>query len=145
MLQVGIEQPQFRLVAQMRGDLAAHRDPEKMDRPGECLPHDRRFAIALGSTPFNPEHREWLPKTHFVMLMREEKLAQLRTRFDGESCVLSPGVAACADDRSGGVQAGRRILHEFPRMGRCASSRRQGTPLPMRPASRMRRLINTSR
>jgi len=29
---------------------------EKMDRvvltPGECLPHDRRFAIALGSTCF---------------------------------------------------------------------------------------------
>ena len=41
---------------------------EKMDRvvltPGECLPHDRRFAIALGSTRFDPEHPEWLPKTH---------------------------------------------------------------------------------
>jgi uncharacterized protein len=40
---------------------------EKMDRvvltPGECLPDDRRFAIALGSTRFDPEHPEWLPKT----------------------------------------------------------------------------------
>ena len=30
---------------------------EKMDRvtltPGECLPHDRRFAIALGTTAFD--------------------------------------------------------------------------------------------
>ena len=57
--------------------------------PGECLPHDRRFAIALGSTRFDPEHPEWLPKTHFIMLMRDEKLAQLRTHFDVESGVLT--------------------------------------------------------
>ena len=65
---------------------------EKMDRvtlmPGECLPHDRRFAIALGSTHFDPERPEWLSKTHFIMLMRDEKLAQLQTRFDAESGVL---------------------------------------------------------
>jgi len=40
--------------------------------PGECLPHDRRFAIALAATRFDPEHPEWLSKTHFVMLMRDE-------------------------------------------------------------------------
>jgi len=57
--------------------------------PGECLPHDRRFAIALDSTRFDPEQPEWLPKTHFIMLMRDEKLAQLRTRFDAESGVLA--------------------------------------------------------
>jgi uncharacterized protein YcbX len=32
---------------------------DKMDRmalmPGECLPHDRRFAIALGSTHLDPQ------------------------------------------------------------------------------------------
>jgi MOSC N-terminal beta barrel domain len=65
---------------------------ERMDRltlmPGECLPHDRRFAIALGSTHFDPESPEWLSKTHFIMLMRDEKLAQLQTRFDTESGVL---------------------------------------------------------
>jgi hypothetical protein len=65
---------------------------EKLNRvsltPGECLPHDRRFAIALGSTPFDPEHPEWLSKTHFIMLMRDEKLAQLRTRFEAESGIL---------------------------------------------------------
>src|SRR6516162_3898115 len=66
---------------------------EKIDRvtllPGECLPHDRRFAIALGSTTFDPEYPEWLPKTHFVMLMRDEKLARLQTHFDAESGVLA--------------------------------------------------------
>ena len=66
---------------------------EKMDRvalmPGECLPHDRRFAIALGSTPFDPERPGWLSKTHFIMLMRDEKLAQVQTRFDVEKGVLT--------------------------------------------------------
>ena len=66
---------------------------EAMDRvvltPGECLPHDRRFAIALDSTRFDPEQPEWLPKTHFIMLMRDETLAQLRTLFDAGSGVLA--------------------------------------------------------
>jgi uncharacterized protein len=66
---------------------------EKMERvtlvPGECLPHDRRFAIALGSTVFNPDSPEWLPKTKFVMLMRDEKLALLQTGFDAETGVLT--------------------------------------------------------
>ena len=66
---------------------------EKMDRvvlmPGECLPHDRRFAIALGSTPFDPQRPEWLPKTHFIMLMRDESLARLCTRFDAATGLLS--------------------------------------------------------
>src|SRR6516162_11502341 len=86
---------------------------EKMDRvvlaPGKCLPHDRRFAIAPGSTRFDPEHPEWLPKTHFIMLMRDEKLAQLRTHFDVESGVLAIAendrVAVCADNRREGVRA----------------------------------------
>lgn len=53
--------------------------------PGECLPHDRRFALARAETGFDSDRFEWLPKTHFVMLMREEKLAQLQTRFDEAS------------------------------------------------------------
>ena len=49
---------------------------------GQCIPHDRRFAIAHAETHFDPTHPEWLPKTNFLMLMRNEKLAQLRTRFN---------------------------------------------------------------
>jgi uncharacterized protein YcbX len=67
--------------------------PEKLGKvalaPGQCLPHDRRFAVALPSTRFDPERPEWLSKTHFVMLMRDEKLAQLHTRFDGETGELA--------------------------------------------------------
>jgi uncharacterized protein len=56
---------------------------------GRCLPQDRRFAIALPTTRFDPEQPQWLAKTHFVMLMRDEKLAELTTRFDGEADLLT--------------------------------------------------------
>src|SRR5579864_9562305 len=57
--------------------------------PGQCLPDDRRFAIALPSTQFDPDRPEWLSRTHFVMLMRDEQLAALNTRFDAATGVLS--------------------------------------------------------
>src|SRR5205809_7359606 len=57
--------------------------------PGQCLPQDRRFAVALPSTRFDPERPQWLAKTHFVMLMRDEKLARLHTRFDAASGELT--------------------------------------------------------
>jgi MOSC domain-containing protein len=57
--------------------------------PRECLPHDRRFAIALASTRFDPERPQWLAKTHFAMLMRDEKLARLRTGFDAAGGALT--------------------------------------------------------
>jgi hypothetical protein len=66
---------------------------ERMERValivGECLPQDRRFAIAVGSTLFEPQRPEWLSKIHFIMLMRDEKLAELQTRFDAASGVLT--------------------------------------------------------
>src|SRR5690349_15181571 len=67
--------------------------PEPLDRielaRGQCLPQDRRFAIALPTTEFDPDHPKWLRKTHFAMLMRDENLAQLHTRFDAQSGVLT--------------------------------------------------------
>jgi len=67
--------------------------PELLERitlaQGRCLPQDRRFAIALPTTAFDPAHPQWLQKTHFIMLMRDEQLAQLQTRFVGESGVFS--------------------------------------------------------
>lgn len=56
---------------------------------GQCLPHDRRFAIALGTTAFDPAHPEWLAKTHFIMLMRDEALARLTTVFAPQSGMLT--------------------------------------------------------
>jgi uncharacterized protein len=63
--------------------------PERLDAvtliPGRCLPHDRRFALARADTEFDPAGPEWLPKIKFVMLMREGRLAALRSRFDAVS------------------------------------------------------------
>jgi uncharacterized protein len=56
---------------------------------GQCLPQDRRFAIALGSTKFDPDHPQWLAKTHFIMLMRDEALARLGTSFDPRTSTLT--------------------------------------------------------
>lgn len=53
--------------------------------PRECLPEDRRFALARASSSFDPLHPRWLPKTDFLMLMADEKLAELATRFDAAS------------------------------------------------------------
>ena len=52
---------------------------------GQSIPHDRRFAIAHAAACIDPEKPEWLPKTNFFMLMRDEKLAQLHTRFDEDT------------------------------------------------------------
>lgn len=56
---------------------------------GQSIPHDRQFAIAHATTNIDLKKPEWLPKTRFFMLMRDEKLAQLRTCFDEHSGVLA--------------------------------------------------------
>ena len=56
---------------------------------GQSIPHDRRFAIAHATTNIDLKKPEWLPKTRFFMLMRDEKLAQLQTRFDEHSGFLA--------------------------------------------------------
>ena len=45
--------------------------------PFACLPHDRRFALARAETRIDPERPEWLHKSRFFMLMRDEKLARV--------------------------------------------------------------------
>lgn len=82
--------------------------------PGQGLPHDRRFAIAHGSTQFDREAPKWLPKTSFFMLMRDEKLAQLHATFDPERSKLTieragkPVVSADPTDL-----VGRTLIAEF--------------------------------
>ena len=52
---------------------------------GSALINDRRFALALGSTIFDADTPHWLPKTSFLALVRNEKLAVLETIFDDET------------------------------------------------------------
>ena len=65
---------------------------EELDRvelvPGEGVPGDRRFALALAGAGFDPAEPEWLPKKKFLMLMRDERLASLQTIFDEAEGVL---------------------------------------------------------
>lgn len=56
--------------------------------PGDPLPHDRRYAIENGPSPFDPAAPAHLPKIHFLMLMRNGLLARLRTAFDPATTVL---------------------------------------------------------
>lgn len=49
---------------------------------GQGLPDDRRFALAHGSTAFDVKAPQWMPKSNFLMLAKNEKLAQLTTAFD---------------------------------------------------------------
>lgn len=67
--------------------------PEPLPRaelkPGQTLLADRRYAIENGPSGFNPAAPAWLAKQHFLMLMRDEWLAGLRTHFDDANNVLT--------------------------------------------------------
>ena len=56
---------------------------------GEGVKGDRSFALALASTRFDPREPQWLPKTNFLMLMRNARLASLETAFDDSEGTLS--------------------------------------------------------
>src|SRR5215469_15631799 len=58
-------------------------------RFGEALPADRRYAIENGPSGFDPQGPSWMPKTVFLMLMRNERLAGLRSRFKDETHILT--------------------------------------------------------
>jgi uncharacterized protein len=67
--------------------------PEPLPRAeltaGQTLLADRRYAIENGPSGFDPAAPAWLAKPHFLMLMRDEWLAGLRTHFDDATNVLS--------------------------------------------------------
>jgi uncharacterized protein YcbX len=56
---------------------------------GETLPFDRAYAIENGPGRFDPEVPKHLPKVAFLMLMRDERLATLKTEFDEDSETLT--------------------------------------------------------
>jgi uncharacterized protein len=56
---------------------------------GQTLPADRRYAIENGRSGFDPEAPAWLPKSHFLMLMRNERLAGFQTHFEDRTNLLT--------------------------------------------------------
>lgn len=67
--------------------------PESLSRtvlqPGKTLPSDRCYAIENGPIGFDPSAPRFFPKINFLMLMKNERLATLRTHFDDASQTLS--------------------------------------------------------
>jgi len=67
--------------------------PQALERTqlsiGQTIPADRLYAIENGPCGFDPDAPAYLPKHRFLMLMRNERLASLRTDFDEGSHTLS--------------------------------------------------------
>jgi len=67
--------------------------PEPLERTKlavhETLPGDRLYAIENGPSGFDPTAPRHQPKQRYLMLMRNERLARLRTRFDDSSHTLA--------------------------------------------------------
>lgn len=78
------------------------------------LPDDRRFALALGTTSFDPKDPKPLDKGHFLMLRANASLAALATRFDAQAGTLS---IAANDNRALvadlGLAADRAAVEDF--------------------------------
>lgn len=56
---------------------------------GGTMPADRRYAIENGPGRFDPAAPRHLPKITFLMLMRNERLAALKTRYDDAAETLT--------------------------------------------------------
>ena len=67
--------------------------PEPLARvalaPGQTVPGDRLYAIENGPSGFDPAAPAYLSKTHFLMLMKNERLASLHTSFDQKTHTLT--------------------------------------------------------
>ncbi|WP_406855071.1 MOSC domain-containing protein [Alsobacter sp. KACC 23698] len=105
--------------------------PESLDAvqvtPGDPFPHDRRYAIENGPSGFDARSPAHLPKIAFLMLMRNEALARLRTRFDPETTTLTihdGADMAAAGDLS--RPEGRAAIEDF--FARFSAKDLRGTP-----------------
>jgi MOSC domain-containing protein len=67
--------------------------PQRLRRaalfPGQPIGGDRLYAIENGPSGFDPQAPAHLPKQRFLMLMRNERLARLKSAFDTDTHVLS--------------------------------------------------------
>jgi uncharacterized protein YcbX len=82
--------------------------------PGATVPADRLYAIENGPIGFDPAEPKYFPKHRFLMLMRNERLATLRTDYDEATHSLTIGhegrEAARGDLRTEG---GRQAIETF--------------------------------
>ncbi len=92
--------------------------PEPLPRTAlsvrQTVPCDRKYAIENGPSGFDPAKPGYLPKQRFLMLMRNARLAELRTAFDEATHTLTirseNRVAAQGDLRT---PEGRAAIERF--------------------------------
>lgn len=57
--------------------------------PGQALPWDRAFALAQGDSGFDPAQPVFLPKSNFMCLLKNARIAGLRAAFDPHDRILT--------------------------------------------------------
>ena len=92
--------------------------PEALQRaslvPGASVPFDRAYAIENGGGRFDADAPRHLPKIHFLMLMRDERLASLATKFEDATetlSVLRDGKQVARGQLT--TTIGRRLIEQF--------------------------------
>jgi uncharacterized protein YcbX len=94
--------------------LSAEPLPSAILSPGKTVPGDRSYAIENGPTGFDPAAPRYFPKSRFLMLMRDERLAALRSRYDDTSRTLTIAVNGEETVRADlGTEAGRDAVERF--------------------------------
>src|SRR5712672_1820750 len=69
--------------------LSAEKLPGTVLAAGQTVPADRLYAIENGPSGFDRAAPAYIPKNHFLMLMRNERLARLDTHFDDATHLLT--------------------------------------------------------
>jgi uncharacterized protein len=92
--------------------------PERLESvtltPGATIPFDRAYAIENGAGRFDPDAPRYLPKITFLMLMRDERLATLRSQFDDATetlTILRDGKQVARGQLT--TKLGRQMIEQF--------------------------------
>jgi uncharacterized protein YcbX len=95
--------------------LSVEKLPFAVLSPRQSLPGDRIFAFARATAPFDPKNPQHLPKANFLMLMRDEELARLKTSFDPATrrLTLKEGGVTVIDGILGDPADSRRLENFF--------------------------------
>jgi uncharacterized protein YcbX len=80
---------------------------------GKTLPADRRYAIENGPSGFDPAAPAYFPKQRFLMLMKNERLARLETRYDDATDMLTIRVDGREIRGDLSTSEGRTAIEDF--------------------------------
>ena len=92
--------------------------PERLEEAaltaGGTIAGDRVYAIENGPSGFDPARPTYLPKSRFLMLMRNERLAELRTAFEEATHTLVVTAERCEAARGDlRTPEGRAAIERF--------------------------------